>query len=64
MNREDGLSIGFVAAIVALLAIAAVIALLSSGCAIGSQYTRTETTITYLGGGPAPPPRNFGLRPL
>jgi hypothetical protein len=61
LEGEPKVSAFFFFALLGLMLGAAVVALLSQGCAIGSQYTRTESTVTVVG---APAPVGFGPRSL
>ena len=61
LEGEPKVSAFFFFALVVLLLGAMVVAFLCQGCAIGSDYVRTDSTVTYIG---APPPVGFGPRSL
>ena len=61
LEGERKLSGFFLFALLLLLLLAAAAAFLNQGCAIGSQYTRTDSTVTVVG---PPDPVGFGLRDL
>ena len=61
MSEEPEVSPFLLVSFCAMLLLALYVFLQVQGCAVGSQYTRTESTVTIVG---APAPVGFGPRSL